>query len=176
MANSQYQKKADLINNKSKIKDAENLMDDNLKRASINEQPSSAEEFASAFKKLNEGYVIRLPKLGLNVGVKPPNFVNMFLSGNMPSGLLEMALSLKEIAPKKTVESMTNKELKDLSEFLDRFFCDSVYSPKFSINPQEGELSVYDIDIMDKFFIFDLVNSGVEKMEFFRKESNSKNG
>lgn len=177
MANSQYQKKADLIKNKESIKEAENVMKENLEKEATHKEPTSIENFREYFDNLEKGYIIELPHSKLRVTVSPPNLINMFLDGSIPSNLMETALRLKGMAPKKTVENMDMKELKYMAQFMDKFFCDSVIFPTFSEDPQSpDEFPVSKIDFSDKYFIFELINRGVERLEFFRRQSDGATG
>src|SRR5688572_4092211 len=81
----------------------------------VDEEESSAEDFRAYFEKSKKGYVITLPSSGLKVRTTNPDMMNMILQGKLPQEMLKQALQLKGLAPKTSIDQMSQEDLKKLS-------------------------------------------------------------
>lgn len=148
------------------------IVQKNLERQSIDAPASTIEDFKEFFKKQDEGYVITLPNCNLNVRVSTPDIVNMVVNDQIPQELITVALQLKGVAPKQSVDDMDTHQLKKMVKFLDRFAADTIVYPKFTTDPENepDKLPVSKLDLADKLFLVELINRGVKALSSFRGE------
>jgi hypothetical protein len=131
---------------------------------------ASLEDFKSHFRNAEKGYVIKLPVCGLNVRVKTPDMINMLLKDKFPQDMINVALQLKNLAPKTPVNEMGATELKKMVQFVNEFFCAVAIEPQFTTdianNPDMFDVDM--LDIGDKLIVIELINRGVEALSQFR--------
>ena len=133
-------------------------------------QPTSAADWK---RPREEGVVVSLPYSGHNIRLRPVAIDVLVTTGKIPDILSSIAMSV--LFEETTVESILQDpaQLKNWGEILNIVIPAAVMEPSVAMpgeEPTAEQITIDDIDYLDKMFIFNYATSGARALYLFRDQ------